>query len=83
VLDDTLVHFECMNPAHRAAAASGCWGGLAVNEGRWSYCDGLGVGEDHVWAPTGGVPYGSLLREKAEVGMSSDATGPMKVKLPV
>ena len=72
MLEDTLVHFECVSTRHKAGAASGCWGGLVVNRGRWSYCDGLGAGEDHVWVATGGVTYGTLLRKKANLENALD-----------
>ena len=73
-LDATIVYFECVNPDHRDSAQL-TWGGLVIHKGKWSYCDGLGMGDDHSWAATGGARFGALRRTGSrEFSEANDST---------
>lgn len=56
---NSLVHFYCASPDHRAEArANGA--PITIHEGRWAYCAG-GSHEGHEWQPTGGLEYHELV----------------------
>lgn len=55
------VHWVCRRAAHRAAPSRGGRGGLTVHLGRWAYCDGAVMDNDHEWIPTGGVAIETLV----------------------
>ncbi|HUQ16239.1 MAG TPA: hypothetical protein VM070_00465 [Candidatus Saccharimonadales bacterium] len=56
-----LVHWQCVRPEHRRAAATGAGATLTIHQGEWARCPAEPSSGDHEWRRVAGQALRSLM----------------------